>query len=278
MNQLLKSLTSSKRVLHVVMLLVVVIIVHLVYITVVRPTAAEWMTTAEAKVKADPSFKPGRSIFVIIHEPEPEAAIIMAIWALLMCAQQWRYVQRCQDLLKRDLLHLGPGEVIVPKVAREYERGLDAVPADLAESVQVRALRAGLTRFRATQNVQDVSTTIHNVCDSEAVRLEAEISMIRFAAWCIPAIGFVGTVRGLGEALQRTGFALASNNPAAVTEGLGVSFNSTFVALTLSIFVMYAVYELQLAHDNITLDAEIYAENNLVSSLHADARDGETVS
>src|SRR5436190_10436990 len=109
MNQLLKSLTSSKRLLHVVMLLVVVIVVHLFYITVVRPNAAEWLANSEAKVKADPSFKPGRSIYVIVHEPEPEAAIIMAIWALLMCAQQWRYVQRCQDLLKRDLLHLGPG-------------------------------------------------------------------------------------------------------------------------------------------------------------------------
>ncbi len=276
MKALLNSITSSKRVLHIVMLLVVVIVVHLIYITVVRPNAAEWTASSEAKVKADPAYQPGRSIFVIIHEPEPEAAIMMAIWALLMCAHQWRYIQRCQDLLKTDLLHLGPGEVIVPKVAREYERGLDAVPADLAESVQVRALRAGLARFRATNNVQDVSTTIHNVCDSESVRLEAEISMIRFAAWCIPAIGFVGTVRGLGEALQLTGFALMSNNPSAVTAGLGVSFNSTFVALTLSIFVMFAVYELQLAHDNITLDAEMYAENNLVSALHVDSREGET--
>ena len=98
--------------------------------------------------------------------------------------------------------------------------------------------------------------------ESEAVRLESKLSMIRFAVWSIPAIGFVGTVRGLGEALQRTGFASVSGKPSAVTEGLGVSFNSTFVALTLTIFVMFALHELQLAHDSLSLDAEAYAENN----------------
>jgi len=31
--------------------------------------------------------------------------------------------------------------------------------------------------------------------------------------------------------------------------------------------VMFALHELQLAHDNLALDAEAYAENNLVAAL-----------
>jgi len=263
----LSGLFRSERAIHLILLAMVMIVVHLFYVTTVRPNAEEWIANSEAKVKEDASYHPGRSIWVIISEPEPEAAIMMALWGLLMCAHQWRHVHRCQDLLKKDLLQLRPGEVILRNEAREYERVLDAVPPKLEDSVQVRALRAGLIRFGATGNVQDVSTTIHNACESEAVRLESKLSMIRFAVWCIPAIGFVGTVRGLGEALQRTGFAFVSGNPSAVTEGLGVSFNSTFVALTLTIFVMFALHELQLAHDNLSLDAEAYAENNLVAAL-----------
>ena len=51
--------------------------------------------------------------------------------------------------------------------------------------------------------------------------------------------------------------------------GLGISFNSTLVALTLSIFLMYILHEIQLSQERLTLDIENYAEEELISRLHS---------
>jgi biopolymer transport protein ExbB/TolQ len=53
----------------------------------------------------------------------------------------------------------------------------------------------------------------------------------------------------------------------AVTSGLGISFNSTLVALMLSIVLMYILHEIQLAQERLVLDVENYAEEELVSRL-----------
>ena len=61
-------------------------------------------------------------------------------------------------------------------------------------AVLVKVLAAALKRFGATGNVQDASQTVHNVCESESNRLDAELAILRFSVWVTPALGFVGTV------------------------------------------------------------------------------------
>ena len=69
--------------------------------------------------------------------------------------------------------------------------------------------------------------------------------MIRYISWAIPSIGFIGTVRGIGEALAQADKAV-QGDIAGVTQSLGVAFNSTFIALLISIFLMFLVHQLQL--------------------------------
>jgi len=255
------------RIFNVGMLLILTLIVQATYAIYVRPAAEHFMTEQQALVDADPNYQGRRSILVIIQEPEPEAAIIMCLWSLLLAARQGYKVSRFRKLLDQDLMQMPPGSCVLPDDVRDHLRQLDQIPPALTESVVPRVLRSALKRFGATQSVQDAATTVHQVCEIEAARLDSELAMVRFGAWSIPAIGFVGTVRGLGEALQSAQFALSSNNPGALTGGLGVSFNSTFTALTLSILVMYVIHELQLAQERLVLDTQEYAEEHLISNL-----------
>jgi biopolymer transport protein ExbB/TolQ len=56
-------------------------------------------------------------------------------------------------------------------------------------------------------------------------------------------------------------------DPTAVTEGLGVAFNSTLVALVLSIGLMYIISELQQIQERLVLDTEAYLDDELVTRL-----------
>ena len=98
-----------------------------------------------------------------------------------------------------------------------------------------RVLLSSLERFGSTRNVQDVSSVANSLCEAEAERLESELAMIRYIAWAIPSVGFIGTVRGIGQALGASASRRRRRSIAGVTENLGIAFNSTFVALLISI-------------------------------------------
>lgn len=266
----MQSNKSMDRFVNIVLLLIVTLVVQTIYAVYVRPSAEEWMVEQQALVDADPTYTPSRSILVIIAEPEPEASVIVTIWALLLAVLRTISIKRARRLLDADMLQLPPGSCILPDDTRDHLRRFDQLPKFLRDTVVPRVLESALKRFGATRNIQDAATTVHHICEIEATRLESELAMIRFAVWSIPAIGFVGTVRGLGEALESAQFVLNSTNPAALTSGLGLSFNSTFTALTLCILVMYVFNELQLAHDRLVLDTEQYAEDELISRLRTD--------
>jgi hypothetical protein len=52
-----------------------------------------------------------------------------------------------------------------------------------------------------------------------------------------------------------------------VTEGLGTAFNSTLVALLLSLVLMFLLHQLQLAQERLVLDAETYLDNRVLRNL-----------
>jgi len=249
-------------------LVVIALLIQLAFAAFVRPTAEAWRAEQRAIAARTPGYVPQRSIWVIIQDPEQEATIIVAIWAIILASLRFREMRQQRAMLSAGYMKLDPGIVILPSDAREYLRQFEQLPPDKRDSVLPRVLEAALKRFGATGNVQDVSQTVHNVCESESTRLDAELAILRFSVWVAPALGFVGTVRGIGLALQGAELAVKGDT-AAVTGGLGISFNSTLVALTLSILLMYLLHELQLAQERLVLDAENYVDEELVSRLHS---------
>ena len=90
--------------------------------------------------------------------------------------------------------------------------------------------------------------------------------MVRYIAWAIPSIGFIGTVRGIGEALSQAHKAVAGDI-VGVTASLGVAFNSTFIALVISIIVVFLLHQLQLLQERLVLDSHSYCDQNLLRHL-----------
>jgi biopolymer transport protein ExbB/TolQ len=173
---------------------------------------------------------------------------------------------REKSVLQLDLIPLNQGNSILPEDAREYSRPIQALPEEQQGYLLPRTLLTALHRFRSTRNIQDVSNAIRAICDSESERLDSELSMIRYIAWAIPSIGFLGTVRGIGQALGQAHKAV-EGDITGVTQSLGVAFNSTFVALLISILIMFLLHQLQLAQERLVLDAEEYSDVRLVRNL-----------
>ena len=248
-------------------LIVCVIIVHAFYVSTVRPRATEILAEQAIQLQEDATFVPDRSVWVLIRDFEQEACFILMLWAFAIMAYKAWFAIRERSLLERELVPVRDGVRILPDDTREYARSLQSLPEALKTLLLPRVLLSSLERFGSTRNVQDVSSVANTLCESEGERLESELSMIRYIAWAIPSVGFIGTVRGIGQALGEAHRAV-EGDIAGVTENLGVAFNSTFVALLISIVVMFLVHQLQSLQERQVFDTQRYVDHKLIRHMH----------
>ena len=250
-------------------LIIAIIIVHAFYVSIVRPNATEVLEQQAIEAAANPDYIRERSNWVLIKDLEQEACFVLMFWALAIMGYKAREILRERRLLEVDLVPIAEGMRILPEDTREFARQVQALPDDHQRMLLPRALMNALRRFDSTRNIQDVSSSTNMVFESEADRLESELSMIRYISWAIPSIGFIGTVRGIGEALAQADKAV-QGDIAGVTQSLGVAFNSTFIALLISIFLMFLVYQLQLLQERLVFDSQNYLDDKLIRHMKGD--------
>jgi biopolymer transport protein ExbB/TolQ len=250
-------------------LIIAIIVVHAFYVSVVRPNAAQIIEEQNIAAAADPNYVRERRVAVLIKDLEQEACFILMFWALAIMGYKGVKIVGERRLLDVDLVPVADGMRILPEDTREFSRQVQQLPDDHQQMLLPRALLNALRRFNTTRNIQDVSSSTNTITESEAERLESELSMIRYISWAIPSIGFIGTVRGIGEALAQADKA-GQGDIAGVTQSLGVAFNSTFIALLISIFLMFLVYQLQLLQGRLVFDTQAYVDDKLIRHMKAD--------
>ncbi len=262
----LKQQLPFEFVYQVVALVIAIVLVHLVYITVIRPNADAILSAQAERAAAGEEYVQDRSLYVVLKDFEQEACFVLMFWAMAIMGYKARSALRERSLLSEDVVRVSEGMSILPEDTREYTRGIQALPPEMQNYLLPRALMAALQRFASTRNVQDVSEAIKSVCEAESDRLDSELAMVRYIAWAIPSIGFIGTVRGIGEALGQA-YKAVEGDIAGVTASLGVAFNSTFTALVISIVLMFLMHQLQLIQERLVLDTQTYCDQRLLRHL-----------
>lgn len=247
-------------------LIVTILVTHALYVSWIRPTGDELVATEQARLKADPEYVPQRSVFLTIKDYEQEIEIIHFAWAMLILGYKALLVRRERGLLERELIHVPEGIKVLPEDAKDYARQLEALPPKDKPSLVVRALQRTLDRFSATRSIRDSAETSKAVCDSEADRLDSGLAMIRYIAWAIPAIGFIGTVRHIGDALLQAHKAV-TGDITGVTSGLGIAFNATFVALMLTLILMFFLHQLQQSQEQFVHDTDHWIDQHLIRHM-----------
>jgi len=262
----MKKTYPGEFIYQVFALLIAFILVHALYVTWVRPQADAFLEQQAVQLRDQPDAVQQRSFYVVIKDYEQESCFILMLWALAILAYKGRAVYLQQRLLQQDLLRYPDDLPIGREDTRELAERLNALPEADREALLPRALLTAVERFAATGNVQDVSTAARAVCESEGERLESELSIIRYIAWAIPSVGFIGTVRGIGDALGQAHRAV-EGDITGVTASLGVAFNSTFIALVISIVLMFFIHQLQLLQERLVLDSEGYVDRSMIRRL-----------
>lgn len=265
----MKKVFPTEFVFSVFSLLIAFILVHAIYVAVIRPNAEAFLAEEKASMAVDANYVPQRSAYVVVKDFEQESCFVLMLWAFAILGFKMRNTYRQQQQLDRDFIGLPEGAVISASdtnlISERIER-IRRLPEKMKEYLLPRVLLGALERFGSTKNIQDASTEVLNLCEEESDRLESELSIIRYIAWAIPSVGFIGTVRGIGNALAQAHRAV-EGDITGVTQGLGVAFNSTFIALLISIILMFIVHQIQLMQERLVLNTQRYCGKWLISRL-----------
>ena len=261
MNSFLEDLGLPKGFLfQVSSLFVCILVVHTLFLLFIHPAAYDQLLIAESLNKA-----PDRTLVIILKDFEQEVCLIFFFWALSIIYLKWKEINIQVQHFEDESIDINQGRRSINiKDATGLREKISLFLVDNPNSILPSSLWAGLNTFITSENIGDATSATYKVCDTQGERMESELSMIRYIIWAIPSIGFIGTVRGIGEALSQAHIAV-EGDIAGMTASLGVAFNSTFVALVISILLMFFLHQLQLVQDRLVLNTRDYCDKNLLS-------------
>lgn len=226
----------------------------------------QWASPPENSPEYWERWSPQR-IAKLLLGPEQIACYLCFAWAGMMLLNRYREVLRQRQAFGLDLLPTDEGARILPEDARPLARKIEAItrqrPYVLAKMVQL-----ALSKFAVSRKAADVGEVVRMQAEVEQNRLVTSMSTISYLVWAIPAIGFLGTVRGLAGGMSKAGNQKDADFIQQVSDQLGIAFDCTFVALALSVVLMGLLHAVQKAEEMLIIDTQQYCQEHLLLRLY----------
>ncbi|MCH2187896.1 MotA/TolQ/ExbB proton channel family protein [Myxococcota bacterium] len=209
----------------------------------------------------------------------PYVISFLSIWSAVVLGWKYRALRLQARSLEIDFLPSAIAERITLANAKRFSDHLGTLPADLLQSFLVERLRQGLDHFQLRGDVGETIEHLRMQADREEALVESSFTMLRVFIWAIPILGFIGTVIGIGQAVG--GFSesvsaaadldVMKDSIGSVTSGLGVAFDTTLLALVMSIFIMFPTSSLEKAEEDLLVRVDEVVQKTLVARLDQDA-------
>lgn len=183
-------------------------------------------------------------------------------WSWFEVKEKLKVIKRERKAFKLGLIPTSEKHVFMPADINnlkfkliEFEKKEKYILSDL--------LKKACTKFRTSGSLSELIDIVSIQIEVSQEKAEGDQSVIRYLTWVIPSIGFVGTVIGISQAL----IVANSGDMEKITALLGVAFDTTLVALILSIIIMWFVHQLQEETDRFHSDLKEFVIENLINKI-----------
>lgn len=154
--------------------------------------------------------------------------------------------------------------------ARTLLNQIEALPASTRDSYLPRRLRETLDAIVRKNSADELQEDLRFFSDVDFGRAHASYAMVRIIIWAIPILGFLGTVIGITIAIAGLDPKALEGSLSVVTSGLGVAFDTTALALALSMFLMFGQFFIDKAEAQLLSDVDSRANDMLTPRFPRD--------
>src|ERR1700758_3507290 len=137
--------------------------------------------------------------------PEQIACYCCFTWAGFILLSRYAEVYRQRRAFRLDLLPTDEGVRILPEDARPLQRRVEQIASRGGPYILANMIRIALGKYAVSRSSQDVSDAVRTQAEVDLGRLVTGMATVHYLAWAIPALGFLGTVRGLAMSMTMAG-------------------------------------------------------------------------
>lgn len=204
--------------------------------------------------------------------PEQIACYCCFTWGAFILLVRFLEVRRQRQAFHLGLLPTEEGARILPEDARPLQRKAEHFVTQRGPLLLANLIRLALGKYAVSRSSQDVSETVRLQSEVDLGRMVTSMATVHYLAWAIPALGFLGTVRGLAMSLTMAGTDKA-NLPidaflSQATNHLNTAFDCTLVALALSLPIMFWIHSVQRDEESLVIDCQQYCLEHLINRIY----------
>ncbi len=206
----------------------------------------------------------------------PYVEVVLMGWAVAILVLKWRAFRHQRAAMLLDALPTSLGEDISEENVDRFLDHIKRVRSNLRDSIMVNRIRKALEHFRVRRSNPEVASMLSAQSDIDANSLYSSYTMVRVLIWAIPILGFIGTVLGISDAVS--GFSESLDQAQeietlkasldTVTSGLALAFDTTLVALCMSVIISFPAHSLQKSEEDLLTWVDEYCGENLLKRLN----------
>jgi len=180
-----------------------------------------------------------------------------------------------------DLLPNNISQEITLESLDRYVANIRALPGKARQTIIVNRVLRGIEHFRVRKSAAETVTMMESQSAIDAANVASSYAIVKVFIWAMPILGFIGTVMGVSSAVSGLSATLENaSDVSAVTDsmkgvfgGLGTAFDTTLIALIMSMIVKIPTSAIQRSEDAVVTIADEYCNENLLRRLN-DGREG----
>lgn len=210
----------------------------------------------------------------------PFATTFLMFWSVGILLLKWLNMKQQKEAMLLDVLPTEiAGEITLDSLDRFVEN-IRGLPVAGGSFLVNRVLR-GIEHFRVRKSAAETVTMMESQSAIDANNIAGSYTLLKAFIWALPILGFIGTVVGVSTAVAGLASSLDTasdmssmkNALNGVFGGLGTAFDTTLLALIMSMLVKIPTSALQKSEDDIITAVDEYCNENLLRRLN-DGREG----
>jgi biopolymer transport protein ExbB/TolQ len=141
---------------------------------------------------------------------------------------------------------------------------LEKLPAQRQRGFFAERIRNGLQYVLRSGSPDGLDEELRYLADLDAHRVHSSYGLVRMIIWAIPILGFLGTVIGIALAIGKLAPQALEDSLPEVMAGLTVAFNTTALALGLSMVLMFALFLTERKENALLAEVDHRVEAELI--------------